>query len=211
MDYSQYKQIEFRRKYFAFFSPLITVYAGTSQSVIGFIKMKGFRLRNDIRLYSDTSMQQEIVLIKARSIAALNMSYDITNSQTNQLLFTLQHHGLRSVLKRDKWDLFDAQGNAIGGINETSGALAIARRWLFLVPYIGPTLELLLEFTPQTFDITSISNATGTTLSGKIVHKRNPILVRMSLDTSMAPADYNPLVGISATALLSVLDAAKRS
>jgi hypothetical protein len=211
MDYSQYKQLEFRRKFFQLFSPTITVFTGGSNTVVGFIKMKAFAFRNDIRLYTDTSMTQEVVLIKARSFVRLNMAYDVTNSQTNQVLFTLQHRGLRSVFKRDHWDLFDAQGNKFGAVDETSGALAIARRWLIIVPYVGPYLELILDFTPQTFDITDTRVPSTKAIIGKIVHRKNPFLVRMGLDTSMAQAAYDPHIGIAATTLLAVLDASKRS
>jgi hypothetical protein len=210
MDYSNHKQMEFRRKFLRLFAPAISIYDGSGTTMIGYIRMKALTLRNEIVIYTDKTMQRPLIRIKARNMANLNMSYDVSDCLTNQQLFTLQHRGLRSVLRRDRWELSDAQGNAFGAINETSGTLALARRWLFLVPIIGDYLELALEFTPQTFEITSTAGPTGPVIIGEIVHRRNPFLVRMGLDTSMAPGSFDVRIGMTATALLAVLDVSKR-
>jgi hypothetical protein len=210
LDYSQYKQMEFRRKFFKIFAPAITVYDARNMAIIGYIRMKAMSLRSDIRLYSDKTMEHELVLIKARSVVGLNMFFDVSDSQTGRHLFTFQHRGLRSVLRRDRWILCDADGLAFGAINETSGILAIARRWLFLIPIIGEYLELALEFTPQTFQIISTNKPTGPAIIGRIVHRKNPFLVRMSLDTTMAEGAFDVRIGLAATTLLAVLDASKR-
>jgi len=46
-------------------------------------------------------------------------------------------------------------------------------------------------------------------LAGKIVHRKNPVLVRMGLDTSMAQVRLDPRIAISICTLLSILDASK--
>jgi hypothetical protein len=58
MDYSQYPRFELRRKFWKFFGAEISVVPAGSTDVIGFIKMKAFKLREDVRLYRDKSMAQ---------------------------------------------------------------------------------------------------------------------------------------------------------
>jgi hypothetical protein len=211
LDYSQYKQIEFRRRFFQLFGATITLYTGASDKAIGCIKWKALRLKKDIRLFSDTTMQQEVMRVTARNLAGINLTYDAVDSTSGQSLFSLSHRGIRSAFKRDYWDIYDPRGNAFGAIKETSGTLAVARRWIILVPYIGIYLEAALAFTPQTFDILSTTNPTGPLLAARLVHRKNPFIVKMGLDNSVAQATMDARVGIAAAALLSVLDASKRN
>lgn len=97
-------------------------------NLIGFSKQKAFRLKEDIRIYRDESMQQEFLTIGARSIIDFAAAYDVTDARTGRRLGTLKRAGFSSML-RDKWTVFDAAESQVGTIEEDSMLLALIRRF----------------------------------------------------------------------------------
>ncbi len=168
MDYSKYKQLEFRRKFFKFFGAEITVTEPNSEQVVGLIKMKAWKLREDIRLYSDKTLTQELIRIGARNIIDFGATYDVFDSPTDKQLFSLRRKGLKSTFVRDHWDMSDAGGNPLGFVQETSSGLALARRWIEIVPF-GEIVGLVFMFVPQIYTI-NINDASGNpVIAGTII------------------------------------------
>ena len=115
-----------RRKVFQIFGASFHIY-DPAGNLIGFSHQKAFKLKEDIRVYTDESKRQELLMIKARQIIDFSACYDVFDSATNMLLGTWKREGFSSIL-RDKWRLFDAAGAQIGEINEDSMGLALLRR-----------------------------------------------------------------------------------
>lgn len=203
MDYTQYKQIEFRRKFWKLFGATINM-TDTSGQQLGIIQMKAFRLRSDITLYADSSQQQPLLQIKARQAIALNYVFDVIDPATGQALFALERKGLKSAFVRDHWNLLDTAGNQFGEIIETSSSLAILRRWL---SFLNDILGLIFAFVAETYTIRTIGDQPK--LIGSVVHRKNPFLVKMGLDTSQADAQADPRIAVAACILLSIRDANK--
>jgi hypothetical protein len=83
MDYSQYSNLEFRRKFFKLFGASITIIEATSNTAVGFINMKAFRLRSDIRVFRDQAQQQELIRIGGKKVISLKPTYDVFDSTTH--------------------------------------------------------------------------------------------------------------------------------
>jgi hypothetical protein len=211
MDYSQYKVLELRRKYFKLFGAAISIFEPVNNTLVGYIKMKTWSLRGDIRVYTDTSMQREIVMIGGRQIMSFKPTYNMTDSSTGATLGMLRFRGLKTYFLRGYVDILDPNGGQYGYVQETSSQLAVSRRYLGLIPYIGAILELIFAFVPQTFDIMYAPNGASPQLAGKIIHRKNPFIVKMSLDTNAAQVIIDPRITIGVCSLLSILDANKNS
>jgi hypothetical protein len=209
MDYSKYKKIEFRRKFFKLFGAEISIFDPVSETLIGYIKMKVFSLRGDVRVFTDKSMQTEIVRIGGRQVISLQKVYDIYDSKTGALLIAIKQKSLRSYFVRDHMDIVDSSGQQYGYVQETSSTLALVRRWIAILPYIGDIIELIFAFVPQTFDVMYDPVGATPQLAGNIVHKKNPVVVKMSLDTTNAKVILDPRINIAIVSLLSILDASK--
>lgn len=208
VDYSQYKVLEFRRKFLKFFGAEINITDPASQNVVGYIKMKAWKLREDVRIYTDKTAQQEVVHIHARQIIDLGATYDVFAGGSDQLLFSLKRKGLKSTFVRDHWDILDSNGAVTGSVQETSSTLALVRRWLGIIPFLG-LLDLVFVFVKQTYEVTT-AQPTGTpALAANIIHQRNPFIVKMVLDTSQAQTTVDPRINLAATAMLSIIEAAK--
>lgn len=107
-------------------------------ALIAFCKQKAFKLREDLRLFTDESRSTELLTMKARSVIDFGATYDVTLPD-GQVVGSLRRKGLKSIL-RDQWLVF-APGDAgvkgsapIATIVEDSGFKAFSRRF---VPYVG--------------------------------------------------------------------------
>ena len=110
--------------------------------LVMFSEQKMFRLREDIRVYSDESKSREVLSIKTRQILDFSAAYDVVDTELNQKVGVLRRKGLRSLL-RDEWEVLDANNNLIGKLFEDSIPMALLRRLV------------LGSWLPQNYDITT--------------------------------------------------------
>ena len=162
--------------------------------MIMFSEQKMFRLREDIRVYSDESKTQEVLSIKARQIMDFSAAYDVVDTELNQKAGALRRKGLRSIL-RDEWEVLDANDNVIGQLFEDSVGLALLRRLL------------LGSWLPQNYDMT-----VGETRVADLKQNFNLFRYELNLDFSM---DINHRldrrVGIAAGILLAAVEGKQSS
>src|SRR5574342_190022 len=86
-------------------------------NLVMFSEQKMFRLREDIRVYSDESKLQEVLSIKARQILDFSAAYDVVDTAMNQKVGALRRRDLQSLLC-DEWEVLDANDNVIGKLFE---------------------------------------------------------------------------------------------
>ncbi|HEU0030625.1 MAG TPA: hypothetical protein VFQ53_08330 [Kofleriaceae bacterium] len=113
-----------KRKFWSVFERVFRVFTGDGQMIM-YIKHPLLKLREEFMVYQDEAQTRPLLLVKSRQAIAINFSYDITDTQTGQVLGTVQKKGLKSIL-RDKFILLDAHGNEIGYAEE-QGASVLRR------------------------------------------------------------------------------------
>ncbi len=101
----------------------------SQERTLGYAKQKAFKLKEDIRIFTDETMKTELFKIKQQEILDIWMTCAVTDSRTNQVLGYVKRKVLSSMWARSEWEIFDRFKNLIGGIyeNKTSGAI---RRWM---------------------------------------------------------------------------------
>jgi uncharacterized protein YxjI len=165
---------------FRFFDP--------SGNLVLFSEQKMFKLREDIRVYSDESKTQEVLMIKARQIVDFSAAYDVVDSSTGQKVGALRRKGFASLL-RDEWDILDVGDNVVGKLFEDSMGLALVRRFLS-------------GLVPQNYDITLGANRVA-----DLKQNFNPFSYQLNVDFSM---DVNKLLdrrlGLAAGILLAAVE-----
>ena len=97
-------------------------------AVVAYAKLKGFRLKEDLRIFTGDDMREEIFRIAARSVIDFSAGYDVIDSVSNAKIGVLKRSGFKSLLK-DEWHVFDAAENDIGVIQEDHMLLALLRRF----------------------------------------------------------------------------------
>lgn len=90
---------------------------------------KGFKLKEDIRGYTDEAKTQELISIQARQILDFKAAYDVFDSVTGQKLGMWRRRGWKSIV-RDEWDLCDANDTPIALLREDSMVMALIRRFV---------------------------------------------------------------------------------
>lgn len=93
------------------------------------VKMKAFRLREEIVGYADAGRTDARLRIKARQVFDFGATYDVTDATTGERLGAWRRKGLASIL-RDTWVLLDTQDQEVGLLEEDNMALALVRRFL---------------------------------------------------------------------------------
>lgn len=121
------------RQFFKFLGANFRVFDENGRLVL-FSNQKAFRLKEDIRVYSDESKTEQILHLQARNIIDFSAAFDIYFTPTGEKVGALKRKGWKSLM-RDEWILMDANDSEIGRIQEDSTAWALVRRFLTaLVP-----------------------------------------------------------------------------
>lgn len=100
-----------------------------------FVEQKRFRFKEDIRFFADETKRTQLMAIKARQRFDPAARYDITGPG-GEKIGEVQKAFAQSLL-RSTYQLFDAQGNQVCVATERSLGVALFRRLVGFVPYIG--------------------------------------------------------------------------
>jgi uncharacterized protein YxjI len=188
----QYNQYLLKRQVFAL-TGKFRVY-DPAENLVLFSEQKMFRLREDIRVYSDESKTQELLTIKARQIIDFSAAYDVVDTMTNEKVGVLRRKGWRSLL-RDEWEVLDANDQLRGLLFEDSVGLALLRRLL-----LGSLL-------PQNYDLTF-----GEVRVADLRQRFNLFRYDLDLDFSMDPArSLDRRLGLAAGILLATVEGKQSS
>jgi uncharacterized protein YxjI len=183
----QQNQYLLRRQVFAL-TGKFRVYDPSGNLVL-FSEQKMFRLREDIRVYSDESKTQEMLTIKARQIIDFSAAYDVMDSLTGEKVGAMRRKGWQSLL-RDEWDVLDTNDQVRGLLFEDTISLALLRRFL-----LGSLL-------PQNYDITF-----GEVRVGDLRQRFNLFRYELDLDFGMDPSRMlDRRLGIAAGILLATVE-----
>lgn len=176
-----------RRKVFKIFGGAFHIYDPTGQ-VAFYSKLKAFKLKEDIRLYTGEDMQTEVLVIQARSVLDIAATYDVYDSATNEKVGALRRKGLKSILK-DEWIFLDPSDREIGLLKEDSLALALVRRFL-------------INIFPQTF-LAEMNGAPVCVMKQRF----NPFILKLEVDFSPdINRQLDRRLGIAAAILLSAIE-----
>jgi len=159
-----------------------------SGNVVLFSKMKAFKLKEDIRLYTGEDMMSELLSIQARTILDFSAAYDVVDSTTGQKVGALRRKGLKSMF-RDEWLILDAYDREVGVIREENAFLALVRRFL-------------TNLVPQTFNVD-----VGGVPVAEFKQNFNPFVTKLTLDFSLdTQRRLDRRLGIAAGVLLCAIE-----
>jgi len=183
----QYERYLLRRQVFAL-TGKFRLY-GPNDDLVLYSEQKMFRLREDIRLYSDETKSQELMRIQARQILDFSAAYDVIDLTMDVKVGVLRRKGMRSIM-RDEWDILNAEDQPLGTIFEDSVALALLRRLL-----LGSLL-------PQNYDVQINGQR-----AGDLKQRFNLFRYELDMDFSMDTAHlFDRRLGIAAGILLGTIE-----
>ena len=163
-------------------------------NLVMFSEQKMFKLKEDIRVYSDEKKMIEVLSIQARQIIDFSAAYDVVDTELKEKVGVLRRKGWSSML-RDEWQVLDANDNQIGVLFEDSMGLAMLRRFL------------LGNWLPQNYDLTL-----GETRVADLKQNFNLFRYVLNIDFSMDTAkQLDPRLGIAAGILLAAIEGRQSS
>jgi uncharacterized protein YxjI len=176
-----------RRKILKIFGAAFHIY-DPDGNVAFYSKLKAFKMKEDIRVYTGEDMQEEVLVIQARKILDISAAYDVVDPTTNEKVGVLKRKGIKSIMK-DEWIFMDANDLEIGLIKEDSTFFALFRRFISSI-------------IPQTYH-----GYIGDNLVCTFKQNFNPFVMKINLDFS---PDTNTLLdrrlGIAAAVLLTAIE-----
>jgi hypothetical protein len=176
-----------RRKIIRILGGAFHIY-GPSGNLLFYSDMKRLKLREDIRIYTDDSMSQEVLRIKARTMFDISTVYDVVDSQTEERVGSVKRQGLKSLI-RDEWLLLDPGDAKVAVIQEDSMLMALLRRFLS-------------NLIPQRFHC----ELNGTTVA-TIKQHFNPFVLKLTVDFSGdRSGQVDRRLGLAAALLLSAIE-----
>lgn len=157
------KTYTIRRKALKIFGASFHVLDGNG-NVVAFSKQKAFKLREDIRVYTDETLKTELLLIRAQKIVDFSSAYGVIDPQESKPVGLARRKGWSSIL-RDSWEVLDQNGQLIGKLTEDNLTLALARRFV-------------CDLIPQKF---SLKTPDGRAQAAFRVHF-NPLIYKLSVN-----------------------------
>src|SRR3954469_25899935 len=108
---------------------------GGADVPVAFVEQKRFAFKEDIRFFTDETKRVQILGIKARQRFDPAARYDITGPD-GEKIGEIQKAFAKSLL-RSTYLLYDAEGRQVCEATERSLPIALFRRLVDLVPYVG--------------------------------------------------------------------------
>jgi len=100
-----------------------------------FVRQKPFKFKEDIRFYTDDSQSGELMRIKARQRFDPTARYDVVATDGTHIGYIQKVFG-KSLL-RSTYTLYDSGGHEVASVTEQNLAVALIRRLVGFLPYIG--------------------------------------------------------------------------
>lgn len=176
-----------KRQFFKLIGANLRIYDPQGNLVL-FVHQKGFKLREDIRVYADEAKAHELIAIKARQIMDFKAAYDVVDVATGEKVGALKRKGWASILQ-DSWIIMDVADREIGQIKEDHMILALIRRFLSAL-------------VPQNYDV-----LIGTERVADLRQRFNPFVYHMDVDFTMDPGRrLDRRLALAAVVLLATVE-----
>ncbi len=181
-------RFELKRQFFKLVGSNFRIHDAGGNLVL-FSHQKGFRLKEDIRVYHDEGGTREALSIQARQVFDFAGAYDVLDAQTHEKVGAFKRKGWQSMI-RDEWIVMDASDREIAKVIEDSQLLALLRRFL-------------TNLVPQNYDM--LLND-GSKVADYKQHF-NPFAYWLSMDFTMDPhARIDPRLKVAAGVLLAAIE-----
>jgi len=104
-------------------------------NLLGYVKQKMFKLKEDINIFADEQQTQILFNIKADRMIDWSANYSFTDARGGYL-GSIKRQGMRSIWKAS-YDIFDSAGNQVYKISEESGWVKVADALFGELPIVG--------------------------------------------------------------------------
>jgi uncharacterized protein YxjI len=131
---------------------------GSPGTSVCFVEQKRFKFKEDIRFYADDTKTEEVMQIRARQRFDPRARYDVTAADGAKIGEIQKVFG--ESLLRSTYRLYDTSGDEVAKAVEKNLLVALFRRLVGFVPYVGNFADFLPI--PYHFDFRDDRRVLGT-------------------------------------------------
>ena len=103
--------------------------------LIGYVKQKLFKLKEDINVFADENQTQLIFNITADRVLDFSAKYNFTDARGN-FLGSIKRRGMRSIFKAN-YEIYDASDRQVMVIHEENGWIKVVDALIGEIPVLG--------------------------------------------------------------------------
>lgn len=104
-------------------------------NLIGYVKQKLLKLKEDINVYADEQQTQHLFNIKADRVLDFSAKYNLTDNRGNHI-GSIKRQGMRSIWKAN-YEVYDDIGNQVLQIHEESAWIKVVDALVGEIPIVG--------------------------------------------------------------------------
>ena len=171
----------------------VRVYTPSGQIGL-YSEQKMFKLREDIRVYTDENKLNELLWIQARQIIDFAAAYDVFDQTNGMKVGALRRKGWSSIM-RDRWEVLDPLDQVTAIVQEDSAGRAFLRRFL-----LGSLL-------PQRYDLVQ----TGNRVVAHYAQRFHFFRYELDIDFSAGTQVLDHRIGLAIGILLAILEGKQQS
>ena len=183
-----------RRKVFKIVGASFHIY-NSDGLLVGFCSQKAFRLKEDLRIYTDESRSEELFRIQTPNVIDFSAIYHVL-LPTGERIGSFKRHGGKSLI-RDSWSVLNQDGQKIADVTEDSTLAAVMRRMH----------DFFAMMMPQKYMLTAPD---GRLVAQYRTHF-NPIVHRISVSVFHEDDTYDDLLFLAGGCLLSAIESRQSS
>lgn len=116
-------------------------------NMLAYSRQKFWKLKEDIRIFTDESMAVELFRIQQAQIIDAWGKFNVIDSATNYNLGFFRRKALMSAFISDEWEIYNPYGGMIGRIAEGTG-MGLVRKYLPLGALIPEKMTMELNGYP---------------------------------------------------------------
>ncbi len=180
-----------RRKILTILGAKFHVYDENAEP-IAFCKQKAFKLKEDIRLYTDDSMSEELFALRARQVIDFGATYDVT-LPGGESLGSFRRKGMKSSFVRDEWEVLDSEGGLVATMTETGKWAPLVRRYV----------DNAAAFMPARYTMDRVSD--GVRIAAFRQHF-NLFVYRLGISVTAADEQLDDLMILAAGSLIAAIE-----
>jgi uncharacterized protein YxjI len=106
-----------------------------SGNLLGYVKQKLFKLKEDINIFADEGQTQLMFSIKADRVIDFSANYHFTDA-SGRNLGSIKRQGMRSIWKAN-YDIFNAQGQQVLKVHEENAWIKVVDALVGELPIVG--------------------------------------------------------------------------
>ena len=104
-------------------------------NLVGYVKQKLFKLKEDINVFADEGQTQMLYNIKADRVLDFSAGYNFTDAQGN-IIGSIKRRGMRSIW-RANYEIYDEHEQQVMKISEENGWVKVVDSLMGEVPILG--------------------------------------------------------------------------